>query len=342
MGRLTMKGVCQKQGRIYYRRKVDGRDEYIRLPALDDPGFATAYQRASHEGERSKPSEGSLGALVAAYRASSTFRSIPSDRTRANDSRYLDLIAQVHGHRTVKGVTPFAILKMRDEYQDAPGKANNWLRVFRTLMKFAALNGWRKDNPALGMEALKLGERQPWPSVVLKRALGEAGPMLRLAIVQALCSGARIGDNIRMCHNWHDGSMMEFTAQKNSADVAVPMHPLWLEEIAKVKRKSVTILYDRTGKPFSSPEPLQKQLRDLMKKIGESYTFHGLRKNACCYLAELGLSDTEIGAVVGMTPQTVRHYTKRKRIYMIAKGAADRVTRGDVLQLKGGRGENRR
>jgi hypothetical protein len=41
--------------------------------------------------------------------------------------------------------------------------------------------------------------------------------------------------------------MMEFVAEKNKADVAVPVHPLWIEEIAKVPRKAVTILYDRSG-----------------------------------------------------------------------------------------------
>jgi hypothetical protein len=59
-----------------------------------------------------------------------------------------------------------------------------------------------------------------------------------------------------------------------------------------------------------------------------------LRKNACCYLAELGLNDSEIGAIVGMTPQIVRHYTKRARALMIARSVADRVTGGDVLQMR--------
>ena len=58
--------------------------------------------------------------------------------------------------------------------------------------------------------------------------------------------------------------------------------------------------------------------------------FHGLRKNAAYHLAELGLNDGEIGAVCGMTPDTVRHYTKRKRTKIIAQGAADRIQKGDV------------
>lgn len=339
MGRLEMKGVCQKAGgRIYYRRKVRGKDEYIRLPALDDPGFARAYQDAAHEGERTKPADGSLAALVAAYRASPEYKLIPAASTRANYSRYLDMIAEQHGHRSVKGVRVALIYRMRDAMADKPGKANNWLTVFKTLMAFAAKKDWRPDNPAIGITALPIGEHEPWPADVLEKALDAASPMTRLAIITGLCSGARIGDCVRMQHGWIQRGMMEFTTEKRKVDVAVPVHPLWAEEIAAMERKAVTILYDRSGKPFASRKTLGERIRDLMKAIGhEGYSFHGLRKNAACYLAELGLSDTEIGAICGMTPETVRHYTKRKRAYMIARGAAKRVTRGDVLVLKGGR-----
>jgi hypothetical protein len=98
------------------------------------------------------------------------------------------------------------------------------------------VNDWRGDNPAAGIKALKLGEREPWPANVLEKALAAATPMTRLAIVTGLCSGARIGDAIRMQHGWHDGAMMEFVTSKNKADVAVPMHPLWLAEIAAMPR----------------------------------------------------------------------------------------------------------
>ena len=67
------------------------------------------------------------------------------------------------------------------------------------------------------------------------------------------------------------------------------------------------------------------------------YSFHGLRKNAACYLAELGLNDSEIGAICGMTPDTVRHYTKRAKSLTIARTVADKITRGDVLPSSGGR-----
>jgi len=78
----------------------------------------------------------------------------------------------------------------------------------------------------------------------------------------------------------------------------------------------------------NNPCPSTRRARVL------AYSFHGLRKNADCYLAELGLSEDEIGIICALTPATVRHYPKRKNNLMIAQGIALRVARGDVLPLK--------
>lgn len=349
MGRLTMKGICQKQGRTYYRRKVAGQDVYTRLPSPDEPTFASAYAKASGTVEKAKPGAGTLAALVADFRASSAFRSIPSQKTRTNYGRYLDMVATEDGHRTVRGIRPSFVAKMRDRHQDKPGKANNWLTVFKVLMDYAAVNDWRGDNPADPVKALPIGEHEPWPADILERALAAANPMDRLMIVSGLCSGARVGDAIRMQHGWHDGRIMEFVTSKTGTHVAVPMHPLWTAELASVPRKAVTLLYDATGKPYGSTGTVQARVRRLMEAIGSptyisngrerGYSFHGLRKNAACYLKELGLSDLEIGSICGMTAETVRHYTKRARALMVARGAAERIVKGDVVALKGGRGK---
>lgn len=353
MGSVDLPGLCRKGGRLYFRRKIGNRDTYLRLPALDDPRFAEAYARASRpDVARKAVGAGTIAALVLAYRASSDFRSLGAAKTKTERSRYLDMLVAEHGHRTVKGCRPSDVRRMRDAYLEHPGKANQWLATVKVVFAFAALNDWRSDNPAREVKALAGGEHEPWPAHVLEAALAAATPTIRLAIVTGLCSGARISDVIRMQHGWHDGTMMQFTTQKKvgkrhqGVDVAVPMHALWLGELAKLPRCAVTIIYDRAGKPFSSEKILQERIRRLMDDIGSptyvsngrerGYSFHGLRKNAACYLSELGLSDTEIGSICGMTPDTVRHYAKRARALMVARGAADRVTRGDVLPLNRG------
>jgi len=164
--------------------------------------------------------------------------------------------------------------------------------------------------------------------------------MIRLAIVSGVCSGQRLSDVIRMQHGWIEGGIMELRHKKTHADAAVPMHPLWIEEIRRLPRKAVTLLYDRSGKPFRDTDSIQESIRVLMHRLGYVddddqllYTFHGLGKNACCYLTELGLSDTEISGITGKTPETVRHYAKRARVLMVAKGAADRVIAGQIPGL---------
>ena len=365
MGRVVInrKNVTQRAGLLYFRRKVAGKDTYIRLPALDHPDFEAEYARlSSPDVERPRPATGTIAALVLAYRGSVEFGA-KSGKTRENQIRYLDMIAAEHGHSSVAGIRPVHVYTLRDRLADTPGKANNWLSVFRTLMKYATRLDLRADNPAADVPILPIGEHEPWPADLLRVALEEATPMTRLALVSGLCSGQRIGDCIRMQYGWITDGIMEFTQQKVRRDgstkaVAVPMHPLWLEELARLPRRSVALLYERTGAPFRTTGALQERIRALMAKpavqeviadlvaremIAEdsTFSFHGLRKNACCYQLELGLSDTEVGSILGMSPEMVRHYGKRARALMIARGAADRVNGGKIVSLAGANWKDR-
>jgi integrase len=340
MGSVKIPNVSVKNGRTYYRKKEGGKDYYLRLPPIDSPGFAEAYQKAKGRADREIPHAGTMAALVAEYRASAEFKNIPSDNTRRNYERYLDMLATKHGKNMVRDMSHADVLRERDKMAETPGKANNWVARLNTLMKFAIRRGYRNSNPAAEIKPLPIGEHEPWPANVLNVALEKATPMTRLAIVTGLCTGARIGDAIKLRHDWHDGEMMEFRSSKKKIDVAVPMHPLLLDELAKHPRKAVTLLYDRQGKPFKDTKALQERIRDLMKSIGHpGYTFHGLRKNAACYLSELGLSDREIGSILAMDTDTVRHYTKRSRALMVARGVAERIKKGDVISFAGGRGK---
>lgn len=355
-----MKNVTERppgSGALYFRRKVRGKDTYQRLPAIEDPDFLREYDRLSKPvQERAKAKHGTLGWLAPDYRASVEWKT-KSTKTRENQGRYLDLITLEHGHRSVKGVRPVHVFTMRDKFADTPGKANVWLSVFGSLMHHAIKLGLRDDDPTDKVPILKTGEHEPWPADMLSVCLEHATPMTRMAIVTGLCSGQRIGDCIRMQYGWVTDGIMEFTQEKvrrggMTKDVAVPMHQFWIDELAKLPRRSVTLLYERTGAPFKTTGAVQERLRALMasdavrevhadlvarETIAEDarFTFHGLRKNACCYLLECGLNDSEVGEILGMSPEMVRHYGKRARALMIARGAAARVTGGKIVPLAG-------
>ena len=354
MGGLpTMKNVCTKKGLLYFRRKIAGKDNYIRLPDITDPNFASEYARLSNpENKRSVAGPGTLAILVADFRKSAKYRNIKSPKTKTNKDRYLSMIEKEDGHRSITACARPDVVFLRDRFLDTPGKANNWLTVFRQLMDLAIDQRIRRDNPAQGIEPLDIGEHQPWPKEVIEAALVAATPMMRLAIVTGLYSGARIGDVIKMQHGWHDRSYMQFVTSKGvgkrhrGVQVAIPMHGDWLAAIDAMPRRSITILYDRYGRPFASTKTLQERVRRLIESIGSptyesngklrQYSFHGLRKNAACHLAELRLTEEEIGAICGMTPDTVRHYTKQKRNLTIAQGTTERVQKGEIISLAGG------
>jgi integrase len=336
MGRLQMKNVAQRGDRLYFRRKVAGKDVLTRLPALDDPAFASEYARMS-KGDTSPPppAKGSFRALAIEFRASLAKRKL-APATRANYLRYVDRIESELGDRSVKGIRPAHVYIIRDRLEETPGAANNYLAVLRLMLAFACERDWRDTNPAAGVPALALGEHLPWPEDVLIRALEAATPMTRLAIVTGLCSGQRIGDVIRMQWGWCRDGYMQFEQEKTGKPVAIPMHPIWRAELAKHPRKAVTLLYDRSGRPFQSDATLRERIVDLFAGLGVTgYTFHGLRKNAACYLSETGLTDEQIGALTGMSPDMVRHYTRAVRVLRIAEGVADRLAGGTPVPIRG-------
>ncbi len=72
-----MKNVTERKGLLYFRRKIAGKDTYIRLPAIDSPDFAEEYALLSKpETTVVGPARGTLAWLVAIAPA-------PSGRRRA-------------------------------------------------------------------------------------------------------------------------------------------------------------------------------------------------------------------------------------------------------------------
>jgi integrase len=154
--------------------------------------------------------------------------------TRTNWAYYLRLIEEEHGLRLVSELRKAHVDKIRDAMAETPGKANSYISKLRAMLDFACERDWISANPAAGVPSLPMGEHDPWPADVLEAALNAADPMLRLAIVTGLCSGQRLSDVIRMQHGWHNGKIMEVRSKKTETKAAVPMHPIWLAEIAKV------------------------------------------------------------------------------------------------------------
>lgn len=348
MGGVKLPNVKQIGSYLYFRRKVAGKDVYHRLPDLTDPAFQARYAELSADHTTERPAPGSIAGLVAQWRHSpEALASNRAEATRRNQEYALAWICdpanKIAGRPYATLDTPSAY-RLRDRLAETPGKANQVLAMLRQLMEYARKRGLVAHNPVAGVERLELAEHQPWPEHLITKALAKAGPMTRLAIITGLATGQRIGDCITLRHNDIADGLLTIEQAKTGKTVHVPVHPEWRAAIDALPRKAITILYDRSGAPFKETERLQRTIRALMVNIGaEGHSFHGLRKNAANWLAELELTPHQIAAVTGMSLGMAEHYTKGIQARNLARGVAERMAGAKVIpmtidQAKGAQG----
>lgn len=336
MTKLQLQNVMRIGRYYYFRRAVYGKDYYQRLPDIASDDFLERYVELSRSSApRLGPAIGTFRALLSEYRKSVAYRELRASSRRQADY-YGGLIAERFGDIAVIELTTPMIYKLQSELRQTPGTANSYISHLSTLLKLGTRIGFCSHNASVGVRRMKLGEHQPWPAAVLERAMAAASPMDRLAIITGLASAQRISDCIRIRHDQMGANVLELRQLKTGKQVFIPVHPRWREEIARVPVRAESLLYDRCARPFSSPDPLQLRIRTLMRSIGAGeYSFHGLRKNATNYLAELGLSAHEIAAVTGMSLKTIVHYSKGVETKKIAKRIAPRVLAGQHFRSTG-------
>lgn len=326
---LKLPYVYEQDGRFYFRKvrrvgtKPNGKPKLKtrlhRLPDPGDPRFITEYQKYLEDNPPTRHLPGSIAELCTLYRGSAEFgRLAPS--TRRNRLHYLGLIEEKHGKKRYADLTRGKVKEIRDELQDTPGTADHMIMALSVLFSFAVDRELVKQNPCARIERLSTGEYEPWPPEVYEKAIALASPMLALAIDTHLYTGQRISDVCRMQWGHIKDNRIAVTQQKTGKEVWIPLHQDLIARLATVERKSVFLLYNRYGQPFT-PDALRERLRLLMSKIGEDYNYHGLRKNAVNALLEAGATTFEVMSITGHTPQMLEHYAKRVQVRDLASAA---------------------
>ena len=137
--------------------------------------------------------EGSLGRLITEYYASRPFADLkPSSR---RTYRYvLEPLAKAHGHRTALITHKQASKLIQEKGAKSPGMANLTKSVLQKLFKYAVKEGWRDDNPMIGIDRFKGGEHHTWTEGELRtyEAAWPVGTRQRLAYAFLLYTGQRL------------------------------------------------------------------------------------------------------------------------------------------------------
>jgi integrase len=261
-------------------------------------------------------------ALIAAWHKSPEWLTL-ADKTRLDWQRYCDRIIDAWGPLEVRGISPRAVLALRDSYQHAPASANNMLRCLSSMLGWSVPREWRDNNPCREVKPLKAGEGYaPWPWEVIQAAEQELRPDLWWAVALALYTGQRLGDCLAM--RWsaiNPAGLIAVRQEKTGKDLLIPVHRDLKTIIDAIPRRAVTILTSANGTPWLSGFQATWGKHKPALVRSNSLVFHGLRKSAVVTLLEAGCTDAEVGAVTGQTRQMVEHYGKLVNQERLAKAA---------------------
>lgn len=327
--------VRRPSGKInyYYQsfRNTVNEGERIRLPNdPTKPDFWDALNRA-----KSGTQAGAMAKFIDAYFASPKF-SEKAPSTQREYIRYLGIIRQLWGDLDPRGVRSMHIAELRDKFGKAtPGKANNLVATLGALYAWGIERGFADDNPTLQVSRLAGGEYEPWPEHIWTIAMEHLRPELRLACILGLYTGQRLGDVLRMRLGDIKDDIVTVKQTKTGKTLQIPLHAELRPIVAECRnRAAIFVISKPSGTELNTDDfhamwtrEMKKDPQDRIRR--EGFVFHGLRKNACIKLFEVGCTEKEVESITGQSPAMVAHYSKRVNQLKLAKRAMSKMEAGD-------------
>jgi hypothetical protein len=329
----------------------DPKDKYFwpQIDAAERLGRELAY------GKRK-----TFAALITEYKESDAYQLVLGEGSREGYDIYLEDIRLALGGEVVAAFTPVNAQAAIDSYKGRPGAARYFRAVLSRLISWGIPRGYSLTNPVENTEKVEGGGTySPWPDWAFELFFQYARIGLHLPVYSGLYTGQRSVDVFKMKRPKPTATEMPIVQQKTDVKAHVQIHSEYrqiieaarLENDGKVvafHREPIELLHLREdGVPWTQAGFETAWQRQMTLKAGEEATaedrehsaamkrlreqrivFHGLRKNAVIMLLEVGCTEDEVGAIVGMSPAMVRHYAKEVRRHHLAINAMKKLEIG--------------
>jgi integrase len=328
------------KARYYFRRRGH---KQIALPGM--PGsieFEQAYAAAM--ANEPLPSTigakrirtGSIDALVIAYFNSPMFLGLAS-ATQATYRGILEAFTREHGAKPLALLTRKHLEAMLARKMRTPAAANHWLRLLKSLTRFAVREQLRADDPARDIGYIKRRSAgfATWTEdeIAQFESCHPIGSKARLALALMLYTAQRRSDVVKMGRQHIRNGVVHVRQQKTNAMLAIPVHPALQAILDATPSEHLTLLTTAYGKPFTAAG-FGNWFRERCDEAGlpKHCAAHGLRKAACRRLAEAGCSANVIASISGHSSlREVERYTKAAdQERMARQGMAAMVTGRNV------------
>lgn len=260
-----------------------------------------------------------------------------SPRYRADLEPVLLYVREKIGKKDVARLTQPDIYDAMDANKHRVRFANYIPVALSLIFKVIVRKRWLTENPALGVELLKVPKARqrphlPWTDAAVSKWRAEATPLLRLIFEIGVGSvqrpadwldfvwGDYDGDSLRLRQNKTDKPLLlpctaELKAALEGAKAALPASPM----------PNLYIITEAGGLPMNYRRMAQLMLAER-KRLGlQAYDQHALRYRGVKELAWAGCDDDEIMSFSGHTTKAmVRKYAGEARQEMAARRAREK------------------
>jgi integrase len=283
-----------------------------------------------------------FSSLIIEFKEHEAYTKDISEATREQYDRYMETIKTAWGDDPVESLEATTIQNVLDKaFKGTPAAGRVFRSTLSRIISWGIPRGYRKDNPVDHTERRdSSGTYSPWTPQAFEVFFEHARADLHTAVYSGLFTGQRKVDVLKMVRPRDGASEMPVVAQKTSDRIPVQIHSEYRqiidanpngEEKATGKPPQVLLHLRADGQPWSYEGFKTAWGREMEKEVAGKkplailqemrWTFHGLRKNAVCMLLEVGCSEDQVGAIVGMSSAMVRHYAKEVSKFRLARSA---------------------
>jgi integrase len=321
--------------RIEFRRKGFKR---VGLPGL--PGSAE-FMAAYHAALEQKPPEinaaktipGTVNAAVVLFYKSGRFLN-NKPITQRSDRRMLEAFRIRFGKLSMTTLDRKSIQRIIDEKVGKPARQRHLLRLIRMLLAFAVEQGWRTDNPAIGIKPprYKTQGYHSWTEEELQQyeAHHAVGTKARLAFALLLWTAQRRSDVVQLGPANLRSGHFHFTQSKTGKPMKLMVAQPLVDVLAATPIVGVgTYLVTDEGKPYTA-HSFGNRFKDWCADAGlPQCSAHGLRKACLRRGAEAQLTEDMIASISGHeNMDEIRTYVRAaNKARMAAEGMAKIVAK---------------
>ncbi|WP_310622465.1 tyrosine-type recombinase/integrase [Flexibacterium corallicola] len=325
---------------VYYARRY-ARGRRIRLPDTPNtPLFLTSYAKAIAElssqadpRPRKAKNRHLIGWLINEYLTSAAY-----NKNQPSTQKY-----QLCGFKKIREkwetarfdrVTSKDIKRKMNDLQHTPEAANQLLKTFRALVKWALYVELIDRDPTTGVSYYKHNTDgfYSWADKDFERftAAFALGTQERLAFELLASTGARVGDVIQLGPEDLKAGIIRYTSRKSKTPVSIRATQGLEDALTASQASGDTFLtLPTTGEPFHNSKAFYQWFKKRCAQAGVDGSAHGIRKGLATRAAEQGASTMRLMALFGWkTSKMAELYTQkadREKIGLESSGYLERI-----------------